>query len=951
MAYVRPYQSQQEPSVIPGTPAAPLLDSESRNLADLGANLGQAQKVVYEADTQRAVMDAHGQLSQAMVDINDYQNKLKLSWAADGTNPAGYTPVIHKMVDDYGTKLIEQQTNPRARAYVAETFARMGMHQVEQADNWERQQIERYQVTQLDKQGDDYAKTIAGDTSQYALNKQIYTDAVANAKLTPDMREKLLEVGLKKFQAAAIQSHIENDPHGLFTLANKALGLKDTPPSLPSPTPTPGSSAAVVGGPVADQFGPIDPARPAIQNADGTFSTERTITVESDGKHYLIPTIVDGKQRSNDEAIALWRGGKNASVGTFDSNAQAEAAAVARSQEIGRRRGGDTGAAPGLTGGDAAAAAASQPIKMPWFTIHPHLQVPAMLQGQRDQARLALLQEEYADATKRKAAGDPHADADIAGLTKEIKREGATPGAAPKPAPVQVASSGEIATDAAPPSVLPLGPMHTSTGVKTGVPYIDELSTPQLVAARNEAHSRMLQGQSGARAELERQIQAAASAHKLGLDAAPIARSLVDAALPDKPTADAKWAEIRAWDHFGEDVQALHRIPDKQIKEYVEDTKPTDPSKPGFSALTERWAATAAAAHHVMQTRQDDPVAAMSLEKVGEPTAKLDLGDMNKFQAEVEKRARNSKVAQGVYLDRPLLWTKPEAKNLATTIAGAPFAVQTQFLATMRRAIPDNATFRGAVQQIYPHAPEIANAAVLASYNPGYPLAPGFAPPQQAAELVLRGEGILDPTKQQAEADNLKAGKLLMPDEQQLLQKFTAHVGDAYSDHPTALKDDFQAFRAAVAAIASRDGLVIDPTNKAPPDKVVQEALNASIGGIIQIGEHRAVKPYGMPDDVFMSRYSAAYNAELARNGMDPRNFPMGDYPPITAADGTYHIRQGAGYLRSPQTGEEITVNVPTDTDPLAWGPAVPRGFGQAGAARVAAREPGMPAPTLRYPQ
>ena len=860
MAYVRPYQSQQEPSVIPGAPGAPLLDSTARNLSDLGANLGEAQKVVYEADTQRAIMAAHGQLAQGMEDITNYQNQLKTSWHADGTDPTGYTPVIHKFIDDYGTKLIAQQTNPRARAYLADTFARLGMNQVEQASAWERQQVGVYDAGQVDQQSEKWAGVVAGDQTQYAPAKQAIANALSVARLEPNQRQRLQEAANTKLLMAANQAAIENDPHGAYDDFSKRLGLKNTPPQLPPPTPTPGSSAPAVSGPVADQFGP----------------------------------------------------------------------AV------------DTGVAPGLTGGDAANA---QP--------RGHLKVSPALQAARDRARLGLLQQEFADASRRKDAGDSTAERDMDAVATEINRMGGLPAGGlqtPAPAaPVQVASSGEIATDTGPPAVLPLPPTHTSTGTETGKPWVDELSTQQLVTLRNEAHSRMLQGQSGARAELERQQQAAQAAHKLGLDAPPIPRSLVDAALPDKPTADAKWAEIQAWNHFGEDVQALHRIPDNQITDYVNDTQPKDPSKPGFAARTERWAATAAAAHHIIQTRHDDPVAAMSQEKIGEPTATLDLGDMNKFQAETEKRARNSKVAQGVYFDRPLLWTNPEAKNLATTIAGAPFAVQTQFLATMRRAIPDNATFRGAVQQIYPHAPEIANAAVLATYNPGYPLAPGFAPPQQAAELLLRGEGILAPTKQQAEGDNIKGGKLLMPDEQQLMQKFTAHVGDAYSDHPNALKDDFQAFRAAVAAIASRDGLVIDPTNKAPPDKVVQEALNAAIGGVIQIGEHRAVKPYGMGDDVFLSRYGAAYNAELVRNGLDPKKFPMEDYPPITAADGTYHIRQGVGYLRNAETGEELTVNVPTDTDPLSWGPSLPASQPKIAAALAEPRTAGAGASSRRY--
>lgn len=84
--------------------------------------------------------------------------------------------------------------------------------------------------------------------------------------------------------------------------------------------------------------GGIDFTRPMLDNSDGTFSTERTITVEVDGKHYLIPTIVGGKQRSEDEAIALWRSGQNNDVGAFDSAVEAQLAAEGRSNKIGELR-------------------------------------------------------------------------------------------------------------------------------------------------------------------------------------------------------------------------------------------------------------------------------------------------------------------------------------------------------------------------------------------------------------------------------------------------------------------------------------------------------------------------------------------------------------------------------------------------------------------------------------
>lgn len=74
-----------------------------------------------------------------------------------------------------------------------------------------------------------------------------------------------------------------------------------------------------------------------IQNKDGSISTERTITVEADGRHYLIPTIVGGKEVSQDQAVKLWEKGTNKAVGDYGSAAEAERAARARTAEIGRQ--------------------------------------------------------------------------------------------------------------------------------------------------------------------------------------------------------------------------------------------------------------------------------------------------------------------------------------------------------------------------------------------------------------------------------------------------------------------------------------------------------------------------------------------------------------------------------------------------------------------------------------
>lgn len=47
--------------------------------------------------------------------------------------------------------------------------------------------------------------------------------------------------------------------------------------------------------------------RPKVKNKDGSVSTVRSITVEMDGHHILIPTVVGNQVVSNEEAIRHFR--------------------------------------------------------------------------------------------------------------------------------------------------------------------------------------------------------------------------------------------------------------------------------------------------------------------------------------------------------------------------------------------------------------------------------------------------------------------------------------------------------------------------------------------------------------------------------------------------------------------------------------------------------------------
>jgi len=124
-------------------------------------------------------------------------------------------------------------------------------------------------------------------------------------------------------------------------------GIASTVPT-PAPEtalvpPAPVPAAETTATPVAAAGTPIDLSRPRIDNADGSFSTERTITIDeqtSEGQRFFnIPTIVNGQELSEEDAVALFRAGRNPAVGTFGTLNEALQAAQARSNRIGELRG------------------------------------------------------------------------------------------------------------------------------------------------------------------------------------------------------------------------------------------------------------------------------------------------------------------------------------------------------------------------------------------------------------------------------------------------------------------------------------------------------------------------------------------------------------------------------------------------------------------------------------
>lgn len=74
--------------------------------------------------------------------------------------------------------------------------------------------------------------------------------------------------------------------------------------------------------------------KPVLPNADGTGSTERTITIEMDGRHMVLPTIIGGRRYTPDQAVELLRQGKHAPIAEFNTAEEADRFARERTARL-----------------------------------------------------------------------------------------------------------------------------------------------------------------------------------------------------------------------------------------------------------------------------------------------------------------------------------------------------------------------------------------------------------------------------------------------------------------------------------------------------------------------------------------------------------------------------------------------------------------------------------------
>jgi hypothetical protein len=499
----------------------------------------------------------------------------------------------------------------------------------------------------------------------------------------------------------------------------------------------------------------------------------------------------------------------------------------------------------------------------------------------------------------------------------------ATGGRAPAPGPTMVASAGP--TNDATPTAAQTFPYVSAADqaqgkpTSSGVPFVDALPFDKIVEFRDKAAAEVRKGQVAQRVVLENDVRNQEAQAKSGYDVADIPETRFLAAYGDPNTAHEKFLESQNWTAFGSGVRAMRPMPQNEMEQFLVSQVPTDKDAPDFANQMARYNNLTEAAKYLSNQRNVNGLQALAQQGIVK-LGPLVPSDTQGFEAELANRQQIASQVTGLYLPRPTPFTPGEAKAFGQMLDESPVSQKLSLLASMRRGLTDDGTYRAGLQQIRPDSPETAVMGVLAAKqsNQGYyGTSTDYVPPATGAELIGEGSTILRPDKAEKSATG-PSRNLYMPNEGLLEQAFANQVGDAFRGDPTGTdaKMAYNLFRFAYAGLAARDGAILADGDKTPDSSRVTAAINAALGGVYtwsgpgsSSSKHAVVKPYGMPDDVFAARFAYARDEALRRAGYaswldDAGAVAQGASAgaasalyPVSVGDGRYALATGTGFV------------------------------------------------------
>lgn len=849
------YQDRMTPSGFGVTPQArgvEVSNAIGRGLQSLGQAGSEAALTVARVNRESADLlqkkDDDDALTQAGKTVSDaalhWDQYLKDAAQNAPNGAAGLTPKVIGEFDKYAEQTLAGISNERARKWAAGHFNSLRTSIGSRAISFEAQAGVAERDANVETTYQNLARLAAADPSQYEMGRVMLLSTIANAGYNPMERADRARKYLERYGEQALAGATQKDPEGVKSVVDQTYAK-----SAPSPVTRNADGTVSLG---------LDPRLPA-----GLRNNNPGNIIFIGQKDALGPSVnTDNNGKSRQAVYATPEAGTAAMfelvLKKFDAGSKSVNALIAA-------RGGWT---PGNT--QAAANIAR--------TMGVAPDAPLNL---RDAAQLqrfgrALMTQEhgqasttYGDALLARVAGDV-----LAGRAPQAGQAAAAPAN-----PVFAKMAADINVDRLP---------QFGSAAQTELNRQQATYRAQLTTTEGDHVTAWMNGD-------------------------PVQKPLtevdyVKAYGPlDGPQRYANYQQIAV---MGADMNALKLATPQQMEETLARYKP-QPGAPGYELATKRYDTMVKAVQGIQAQRDADPM--LYAIKAGVGGAKpLNWADEAAVVAELNKRAGVAATmvdAYGVKQLSPL--TKDEASRLVGGLAQMTPDRKLAYLSTIAKAIPDTATQQAVFGQIAPDSPVTAVAANINTLSDPAKFGGNWwlfsterqYTPQSVAAMILRGESILNPSRQ-AKGEDGKPVNMIMPKDLDLRTAFNDQVGKAFANQENAAQVAYQAVKAYYAARLVQDGDYSGQLNS----KALKEAIEAVTGGVTEVnGKGEVRRPWGMSETTFNDAAKAAFDAEMQRLGKTGPDAQFRLYGLENTGQG-YLVRSGTGYLL--HNGQPVTISL-----------------------------------------
>ena len=304
-------------------------------------------------------------------------------------------------------------------------------------------------------------------------------------------------------------------------------------------------------------------------------------------------------------------------------------------------------------------------------------------------------------------------------------------------------------------------------------------------------------------------------------------------------------------------------------------------------------------AQHAQSIREKDPISYAA--QSGYAVKSINWSNPQQAASELANRMAVSDQLTQKFGTPSTLLTSDEAKGLSKTFDAMPAKSALELMDTLHKNVDSN-SYQMAMQQLHKDSPVTALAGSLYGVNETYQESHWFGGPtalqvngKQAAEYVLKGERILNPTKGD-KSENGTPPKLFEANESAFKTSFDAATNGAFAGNPTAASNTYQAVRAAYAAICAEKGNLGGGIDKINPESF-DKALSLVTGGVVKNNGKYVIPPYGMPEDVFKDKLSKGYYAQMNAPTQQRFNGLLNDATIHNVAPGVYGFSVGETLL------------------------------------------------------